>query len=41
VPHGWWVGFKINDDDQWESVKKGDRAHFSIHGKGRRVEKFL
>jgi hypothetical protein len=41
VPHGWWVGFKINDDKQWEDVKKGDRAHFSIHGKGRRVEKSL
>lgn len=41
VPHGWWVGFKVNDDNQWEAVKKGDRAHFSIHGKGRRVEKFL
>ena len=39
VPHGWWVGFKVNDDDQWEAVKKGDRRHFSIHGKGKRVEK--
>lgn len=38
VPHGWWVGFKVNDDDQWEAVKKGDRAHFSVHGKGRRKE---
>lgn len=36
VPHGWWVGFKVNDDQQWENVKKGDRVHFSIHGKGRR-----
>lgn len=41
VPHGWWVGFKVNDDQQWESVKKGERNHFSIHGKGRRVEKSL
>ena len=41
VPHGWWVGFKVNDDDQWEAVKKGDRRHFSIHGKGRRVEKSM
>lgn len=38
VPHGWWVGFKVNDDSQWEAVKKGERAHFSIHGKGRRRE---
>lgn len=41
VPHGWWVGFKINDDNQWEDVKKGDRSYFSIHGKGQRVEKHL
>lgn len=36
VPHGWWVGFKVNDEQQWENVKKGDRVHFSVHGKGRR-----
>lgn len=36
VPHGWWVGFKVNDEQQWENVKKGDRVHFSIHGRGRR-----
>lgn len=41
VPHGWWVGFKVNDDAQWESVKKGDRSFFSIHGRGRRVEKSM
>lgn len=39
VPHGWWVGFKINDDDQWQAVKKNERSYFSIHGKGRRIEK--
>lgn len=39
LPHGWWVGFKVNDDRQWEEVKKGERVSFSIHGKGRRVEK--
>lgn len=39
LPHGWWVGFKINDDKQWDEVKKGDKVHFSIHGKGKRVEK--
>ena len=41
MPHGWWVGFKVNDDDQWEAVKKGSRNHFSIHGRGKRVEKSL
>lgn len=40
IPHGWWVGFKVNDDKQWEDVKKGDRAHFSIHGKGKRKESY-
>lgn len=39
MPHGWWVGFKVNDDEQWESVKKGERNHFSIHGKGKRRER--
>lgn len=40
IPHGWWVGFKVNDDQQWEDVKKGERAHFSIHGKGKRKESY-
>ena len=41
VPVGWWVGFKVNDDTQWERVKKGERTGFSIHGKGNRVSKTL
>ena len=41
IPHGWWVGFKVNDDKQWEMVKSGERTAFSIHGSGRRVEKSL
>lgn len=41
LPHGWWVGFKVNNDNLWEEVKKGDKVHFSIHGKGKRVEKSL
>jgi hypothetical protein len=41
LPLGWWVGFKVNDDKQWEDVKVGKRAGFSIHGKGSRVEKVL
>ena len=31
---GWWVGMKIHDQDEWESVKKGGRTGFSIHGRG-------
>ena len=41
LPHGWWIGMKVNDDDQWAAVKNGQRLGFSIHGKGRRVEKAL
>jgi Putative phage serine protease XkdF len=37
LPLGWWVGFKVNDDEQWARVKKGERPGFSIHGSGRRV----
>lgn len=35
-PQGWWYGMKIHDRDDWEDVKSGKRAGFSIHGKGRR-----
>lgn len=37
IPRGWWVGFKVWDDDAWGLVKKGARTEFSIHGKGRRT----
>lgn len=35
-PVGWWVGYKVHDDDTWSKVKKGDITGFSIHGKGKR-----
>ncbi len=38
TPIGWWVGYKIHDDEVWESVKKGGHTGFSIHGRGRRKE---
>jgi hypothetical protein len=41
VPVGWWVGFKVNDDEQWQMVKDGRRAGFSVHGRGSRVQKAL
>jgi len=41
LPHGWWIGMKVQDDDQWEMVKKQERTGFSIHGKGSRIEKDL
>lgn len=35
-PVGWWVGYKVHDEDTWTKVKKGDITGFSIHGKGKR-----
>lgn len=37
VPVGWWVGFKIHDDDAWRLVKSGHYKMFSIEGKANRV----
>ena len=34
---GWWVGFQVNDDAQWEMVKNGERTGFSVHGSGKRT----
>lgn len=36
LPIGWWIGFKIDDDDAWERVKKGTYRMFSIEGKASR-----
>lgn len=33
---GWFGGFRVDDDDVWESVKKGDYPAFSIGGSGKR-----
>lgn len=43
LPIGWWIGFKIEDDDAWERVKNGTYRMFSIEGKANRepVEKAL
>jgi len=38
TPVGWWVGYKIHDDEAWQKVKKGEVTGFSIHGKGKRKE---
>lgn len=37
-PRGWWVGFKVHDDETWELVKKKERTGFSIHGRGVRKD---
>jgi hypothetical protein len=39
VNPGWWVGFKINDDDIWSKIKSGERRGFSVHGAGKRTPK--
>lgn len=36
LPTGWWVGFKVHDDETWRKVKAGDVTGFSIHGRGKR-----
>lgn len=37
LPIGWWIGFKITDDEAWEKVKNGTYKMFSIEGKANRV----
>lgn len=41
LPVGWWIGFKIEDDDAWSRVKSGVYKMFSIEGRATRepVEK--
>lgn len=38
LPIGWWIGFKVTDDDVWEKVKSGEYPMFSIEGEAERVE---
>lgn len=33
IPRGWWIGFKVDDDDVWEAVKSGRFKAFSIGGR--------
>lgn len=37
VPVGWWIGFKISDDDAWARVKSGHYKMFSIEGQANRL----
>lgn len=34
LPQGWWIGFKVFDDDTWEKIKNGTYKMFSIEGTG-------
>ena len=36
VPIGWFVGFKIDDEQVWKKVKSGEYGSFSIGGKALR-----
>ena len=36
VPLGWWVGFRVTDDEVWKAVKDGKYRMFSVHGRGTR-----
>lgn len=36
MPIGWWVGFKVHDDETWADVKSRRKTGFSIHGRGKR-----
>ena len=38
LPVGWWIGFKVTDDDVWEKVKDGTYSMFSIEGTAERAE---
>lgn len=38
LPIGWWIGFKVLDEDVWEKVKNGTYRMFSIEGEAERVE---
>lgn len=33
---GWVIGMRVDDDQHWESAKKGDYTGFSIGGRGKR-----
>ena len=37
TPVGWWMGFKVNDDEVWKAVKSGEITGMSVHGKGKRT----
>lgn len=38
LPVGWWIGFKVLDEDVWEKVKNGTYPMFSIEGEAERVK---
>lgn len=33
VPEGWWIGFKVTDDEVWEKVKDGAYPMFPLRAR--------
>ena len=33
LPHGWFIGFNVNDAESWQKIKQGDYKMFSIGGR--------
>lgn len=38
LPYGWWVGFRVTDEDVWQKIKSGEYSMFSIGGSASRGE---
>ncbi len=38
LPVGWWIGFKVLDEDVWDKVKDGTYQMFSVEGTAERVK---
>lgn len=38
LPVGWWIGFKVLDEEVWKKVKDGTYSMFSIEGEAERVD---
>lgn len=38
LPVGWWLGFRVTDDNVWDKVKSGEYNMFSIGGTAIREE---
>lgn len=36
LPIGWWVGFRVTNDEVWKAVREGKYRMFSVHGRGQR-----
>ncbi len=37
LPVGWWIGFRVTDDDVWAKIKDGSYPMFSIEGTAVRI----